>query len=236
MSLNTSMPYYRNSSREVKAIREIVQAEAIKSARLLSRDKVKVKQNTSIGDLNRSKGKANNSFYDNRNNSQIENSYNLSGYLANAFQERKENIQRIQMQDITNKNKFDENKQREIKYLMRIAALEKESSKLTELATKLKKENQLLRQQNNQNNQDLIIYQLQEALNVSKNENLALKKQITQLQNSNTTCFNNSVYRIQKHQTQNTNYTVNTTNNLSQDNIKFKELIPSYLVALSLAG
>lgn len=52
MSLNTSMPYYRNSSREVKAIKEIVQAEAIKSARLSSRDKVKVKQNTSIGDCN----------------------------------------------------------------------------------------------------------------------------------------------------------------------------------------
>ncbi|CAD8164129.1 unnamed protein product [Paramecium octaurelia] len=233
MSLNTSMPYYRNSSREVKAIKEIVQAEAIKSARLLSRDKVKVKQNTSIGDLNRSKGKVNNSFYDNRNNSQIDNSNNLSGYLANAFQERKENIQRIQMQDITNKTKFDENKQREIKYLMRIAALEKESSKLTELATKLKKENQQLKQSNNQ---DLIIYQLQEALNMSKNENLALKKQITQLQNSNTTCFNNSVYRIQKQQTQNTNQTINTTNNISQDNIKFKEYIPSYLVALSLAG
>ncbi|CAD8159589.1 unnamed protein product [Paramecium pentaurelia] len=232
MSLNTSMPYYRNSSREVKTIKEIVQAEVIKSARLLSRDKVKVKQNTSIGDLNRSKRKVNNSFYDNRNNSQIENSNILSGYLANAFQERKENIQKIQMQENTNKNKFDENKQREIKYLMRIAALEKESSKLTELVTKLKKENQLLKQQNNQ---DLIIYQLQEALNISKNENQNLIKQITQLQNSNTNYFNNSIYRIQKHQNQNTNQTVNNINNISQDNLKLKEYIPSYLVALSLA-
>ncbi|CAD8073520.1 unnamed protein product [Paramecium primaurelia] len=232
MSLNTSMPYYRNSSREVKTIKEIVQAEVIKSARLLSRDKVKVKQNTSIGDLNRSKRKINNSFYDNRNNSQIENSNILSGYLANAFHERKENIQKIQMQENTNKNKFDENKQREIKYLMRIAALEKESSKLTELATKLKKENQLLKQQNNQ---DLIIYQLQEALNINKNENQNLIKQITQLQNSNTNYFNNSVYRIQKHQNQNTNQTVYNINNITQDNLKFKEYIPSYLVALSLA-
>ncbi|CAK82520.1 unnamed protein product (macronuclear) [Paramecium tetraurelia] len=232
MSLNTSMPYYRNSSREVKTIKEIVQAEAIKSARLLSRDKVKVIQNTSFGDLNRSKRKVNNSFHDNRNNSQIASSNILSGYLANAFQEKKENIQRNQMPDITNKNKYDENKQREIKYLMRIAALEKESSKLTELATKLKKENQLLKQQNNQ---DLIIYQLQEALNISKNENQNLKKQITQLQNSNSNYFNNSVYRNQKNQSQNTNYTVNTTDNISQDNIKFQEYIPSYLVALSLA-
>ncbi|CAD8077419.1 unnamed protein product [Paramecium sonneborni] len=233
MSINTSIPYYRNSSREInKTIREIVQAEAIKSARMLSRDKVKVKQNTSIGDLNRSKRQVNNSFYDNTSNSQNENSNILSVYLVNAFQEKKENLQRIQMQDITNKNKFDENKQREIKYLMRIAALEKESSKLTELATKLKKENQLLKQQNNQ---DLIIYQLQEALNISKSENSTLKKQITQLQNSNTPCFNNSVYRVQKHQTLTTNHTVNNTNNISQDNVKFKEHIPSYLIALSLA-
>ncbi|CAD8078162.1 unnamed protein product [Paramecium sonneborni] len=232
MSLNTSIPQYRNSSREVKPIREIVQADVIKSARLLSRDKVKVKQNTSIGDLNRSKRKVNNSFHDNRSISQNENTNILSGYLANAFQEKKENIQRIQMQDITNKNKCEENKQREIKYLMRIAALEKESSKLTELAAKLKKENQLLKQQNNQ---ELIIYQLQEALNLSKNENQILKKQITQLQNSNAPCFNNSVYRVQKHQTLTTNQTVNTSNNISQDNLKFKEYIPSYLIALSLA-
>jgi hypothetical protein len=47
MSLNTSMPYYRNTSRETKTVREILQHEGIKSARLTSRDK---KQNTSISD------------------------------------------------------------------------------------------------------------------------------------------------------------------------------------------
>ena len=50
MSLNTTMPYYRNTSREIKTVREIIQTEAIKSARIMSRDKVKVKQNTSFGD------------------------------------------------------------------------------------------------------------------------------------------------------------------------------------------
>jgi len=43
MSLNTSMPFYRNTSREVKTVREIIQNEVIKSARLTGRDKVKIK-------------------------------------------------------------------------------------------------------------------------------------------------------------------------------------------------
>ena len=42
------------------------------------------------------------------------------------------------MQEIINKNKMDENKQKEIKYYMRIASLEKESSYLTEMVSMLK--------------------------------------------------------------------------------------------------
>ncbi|CAD8063927.1 unnamed protein product [Paramecium primaurelia] len=237
MSLNTTMPYYRNTSREIKTVREIIQAEAIKSARILSKDKVKVKQNTSIGDLNRSKRKTNNSFYDNRNISQNENTNILQCYLANAFQEKKENLQRIQMQEITNKNKLEENKQREIKYLMRIAALEKESSKLTEMVSKLKKENTQLKQSNNK---ESIVLQLQEALNQQKIENQLLKKQITHLQNTNNN-FNNSIQKrtdVQKSITLNTTNTVNTANtttNTFNDILKSKEYIPSYLLALSLA-
>ncbi|CAD8154415.1 unnamed protein product [Paramecium octaurelia] len=237
MSLNTTMPYYRNTSREIKTVREIIQAEAIKSARILSRDKVKVKQNTSIGDLNRSKRKTNNSFYDNRNISQNENTNILQSYLANAFQEKKENLQRIQMQEITNKNKLEENKQREIKYLMRIAALEKESSKLTEMVSKLKKENTSLKQSSNK---ESTVLQLQEALKQSRIENQILKKQLTHLQNTNNNSNNGTQKRaeIQKSVTLNTTYTANTantTNNTFNDVLKSKEHIPSYLLALSLA-
>ncbi|CAD8163254.1 unnamed protein product [Paramecium pentaurelia] len=231
------MPYYRNTSREIKTVREIIQAEAIKSARILSKDKVKVKQNTSIGDLNRSKRKTNNSFYDNRNISQNENTNILQSYLANAFQEKKENLQRIQMQEINNKNKLEENKQREIKYLMRIAALEKESSKLTEMVSKLKKENTQIKQSSNR---ESIVLQLQEALNQQRIENQLLKKQITHLQNTNNN-FNNSIQKridVQKSITLNTTNTINTANtttNTFNDILKSKEYIPSYLLALSLA-
>ncbi|CAD8175422.1 unnamed protein product [Paramecium octaurelia] len=234
MSLNTTMPYYRNTSREIKTVREIIQAEAIKSARIVSRDKVKVKQNTSFGDLNRSKRKTNNSFYDNRNISQNENTNILQSYLANAFQEKKENLQKIQMQEITNKNKLEENKQREIKYLMRIAALEKESSKLTEMVSKLKKENSSLKQSSNA---ESLILQLQEALNQSRIENQLLKKQITHLQNTQNS-FNNSMQKVQKSVTLNTTNTVNTANTINNtfnDILKSKEYVPSYLLALSLA-
>ncbi|CAD8079670.1 unnamed protein product [Paramecium sonneborni] len=237
MSLNTTIPYYRNTSREIKTVKEIIQAEVIKSARILSRDKVKVKQNTSIGDLNRSKRKTNNSFYENRNIFQHENTNILQNYLANAFQEKKENLQRIQMQEITNKNKLEENKQREIKYQMRIAALEKESSKLTEMVSKLKKENSLLKQQSNK---ETLLQQLQDALNQSRIENQLLKKQITHLQTTHNN-FNNSIKKkidVQKSitlNTTNTANTANTTNNTFNDVLKSKEYVPSYLLALSLA-
>ncbi|CAK76597.1 unnamed protein product (macronuclear) [Paramecium tetraurelia] len=238
MSLNTTMPYYRNTSREIKTVREIIQAEAIKSARILSRDKVKVKQNTSIGDLNRSKRKTNNSFYDNRNISQNENTNILQSYLANAFQEKKEHLQRIQMQEITNKNKLEENKQKEIKYLMRIAALEKESSKLTEMVSKLKKENTSLKQSSNK---ESTVLQLHEVLNQSRIENQILKKQLTHLQNTNNNNLNIGIQKradTQRSVTLNTTYTANTantTNNTFNDVLKSKEHIPSYLLALSLA-
>ncbi|CAD8158202.1 unnamed protein product [Paramecium pentaurelia] len=237
MSLNTTMPYYRNTSREVKTVREIIQAEAIKSARILNRDKVKVKQNTSIGDLNRSKRKTNNSFYDNRNITQNENANILQSYLANAFQEKKEHLQRIQIQEINNKNKLEENKQKETKYLMRIAELEKESSKLTEMVSKLKKENTQIKQSSNR---ESIVLQLQESLNQQRIENQILKKQLIHLQNTHNN-INNSIQKrvdIQKSITLNTTYTVNTantTNNTFNDIIKSKEYIPSYLLALSLA-
>ncbi|CAD8091236.1 unnamed protein product [Paramecium sonneborni] len=238
MSLNTTIPYYRNTSREIKTVKEMIQAEAIKSARILSRDKVKVKQNTSIGDLNRSKRKTNNSFYENRNTSQNENTNILQSYLANAFQEKKENLQRIQMQEIAIKNKLEENKQKEIKYQMRIAALEKESSKLTELVSKLKKENQLLKQSSYKDSQ---LQQFYDALNQSRNENQLLKKQITHFQNIHNNNFNNGIQKkteVQKGFVLNTTYTANTantTNNTFNDNLKSKEYIPSYLLALSLA-
>lgn len=64
MSLNTSIPFYRNTSRESKPVKEILH-DPIKSARLASRDK----STKDFYNPNRSKRKINNSFYDNRSSS-----------------------------------------------------------------------------------------------------------------------------------------------------------------------
>ncbi|CAK80698.1 unnamed protein product (macronuclear) [Paramecium tetraurelia] len=245
MSLNTTMPYYRNTSREIKTVRKLYKLKQLKVPEYQVEIKQKQNKIHHLGivklyaqlQVNRSKRKSNNSFYDNRNVSQNENTNILQSYLANAFQEKKENLQKIQMQEIANKNKLEENKQKEIKYLMRIAALEKESSKLTEMVSKLKKENSSLKQSSNA---ESIILQLQEALNQQRVENQLLKKQITNLQNTHNS-FNNSMQKrseVQKSITLNTTNTVNTANtttNTFNDIVKSKEYVPSYLLALSLA-
>lgn len=52
MVSNFLCPFIEINQKEVKAIKEIIKIEAIKSAKLLNRDKVKIKQNTLIGDCN----------------------------------------------------------------------------------------------------------------------------------------------------------------------------------------
>lgn len=108
----------------------------------------------------------------------------------------------------------DEYKQREMKYLMRIAALEKDTQRLQEQLRKHK-----------QDDQSHVIQALTEQLNAQKAENAMLKKYVS------------SASKTTRTNTTTSTGTVGSTSGYKNkvDHVRHTEYVPSYMLALQLA-